>query len=92
MRFVSQILQKKAKHKKLREERDREYRIIEDAKNILTEAIGVEIDSSQHIFLQLEEAISKFKEDFSGQEKLMEKAEKKFDNKVLEHVAQQIAI
>ena len=50
------------------------------------------MDSTQHILLQLEEAIQKFNEDSSGQEKLIEKAEKKFDNKVLEHIAQQIAI
>ena len=57
----------------------------------MTEAIGVEIYSSQHILLQLE-VVKKINEDFSGQDKLMEKVEKKFDNKVLEHIAQQIAI
>ena len=66
--------------------------IIDDAKKFLTKAIGVEVDTSQHILLKLEEAISKFNEDSSGQEKLIEKVEKKFDNKVLEHIAQQIAI
>ena len=50
------------------------------------------MDSTQHILLQLEEAVQKFNEDSSGQEKLIEKVEKKFDNKVLEHIAQQIAI
>ena len=58
----------------------------------MTEAIGVDVDSSQHILLQLEEAVNKFNEDSIGQDKLMEKVEKKFDNKVLEHIAQQIAI
>jgi phosphopantetheinyl transferase (holo-ACP synthase) len=76
----------------LRNERDREYNILESAKNIITEAIGVDIDSSQHILLQLEEAVNKFNEDITGQEKLLEKAERKFDNKVLEHIAQHIAI
>ncbi|GLJ52043.1 hypothetical protein SUGI_1106800 [Cryptomeria japonica] len=33
-----------------------------------------------------------FNEDSSGEEKLIERTEKKFDNKVLEHIAQQIAI
>ena len=42
--------------------------------------------------IQLEEAVHKFNEDTSGQEKLIEKAENKFDNKVLEHIAQHIAI
>ena len=54
---------------------------------ILTEVIGVQVDTSQHILFQLEEAIQKFNEDSSGQEKLIEKSEKKFDNKVLEHIA-----
>ena len=58
----------------------------------MTEAIGVDVDSTQHIFLQLEEAVNKFNEDSLGQDKLMEKAKKKFDNKVLEHIAQQITI
>ena len=71
---------------------DREYKIIDDAKNILTEAIGVEVDTSLHILLKLEEAFSKFNEDTNGQENLIEKVENKFDNKVLEHIAQQIAI
>jgi hypothetical protein len=92
MRLVSQLLQKKAKQKQLREERDREFRIIESAKNILTESIGVDVDSSQHILLKLEEVVRKFNEDSSGQNKLIEKVENKFDNKVLEHIAQQITI
>ena len=92
MRLVSQLLEQKAKQKQLREERDREFRIIESAKNILTEAIVVDVDSSQQILLQLEETVNKFNEDSIGQDKLMEKANKKFDNKVLEHIAQQIAI
>ena len=79
---------KKAKHQKLKEERDKEYKIIDDAKNILSEAIGVEIDSSQHILLQLAEAVKKFNDDSNGQENLIEKAKKKFDGKVLEHIAQ----
>lgn len=57
MRQASQLLEKKARHKKLKLERDREYKIIESAKNIITEAIGVEVDSTEHILVQLEEAI-----------------------------------
>ena len=92
MRLISQLLEQKARQKQMRHERDKEYNIIESAKNIITEAIGVEVDSTQHILIQLEEAVHKFNEDTSGQEKLIEKAEKKFDNKVLEHIAQHIAI
>ena len=87
MQTVGELLQKKAKQQKLKEERDKEYKIIDDANNILSEAIGAEMDSSQHILLQLAEAVQEFNEYPSGQEKLIEKAEKKFDGKVLEHIA-----
>ncbi|GLJ10096.1 hypothetical protein SUGI_0122060 [Cryptomeria japonica] len=56
------------------------------------DALGIRVDPSQHILLQLEEAVNRFNEDSSGEEKLIERTEKKFDNKVLEHIAQQIAI
>ena len=51
MMMMSQLLEKKAKQKKLRSERDKEYTIIENARNIIVEAIGVEVDSTQHILL-----------------------------------------
>ena len=51
MRLASQLLEKKARQKQLRVERDREYRIIENFKNIVTKAIGVDVDSTQHILL-----------------------------------------
>ncbi|GLJ26565.1 hypothetical protein SUGI_0514850 [Cryptomeria japonica] len=57
-----------------------------------SDALGIKVDPSQHILLQLEEAVNRFNEDSSGEEKLIERTEKKFDNKVLEHIAQQIAI
>ena len=44
-----ELLQKKAKQKRLREERDKEFKIIEDAKNIIVEALSIEFDSSQPI-------------------------------------------
>ena len=53
----------------------------------MTEVIGVEVDTSQHILFQLGDAFQKFNEDSIGQEKIMEKVENKFDNKVLEHIA-----
>ena len=92
MMQISQLLEKKAKQKQLKSERDREYTIIGNARDIIAEAIGVEVDSTQHILLQLEEAVQKFNDDSFGKEKLIEKAEKKFDNKVLGHIAQHIAI
>ncbi|GLJ43345.1 hypothetical protein SUGI_0900360 [Cryptomeria japonica] len=92
MRLISQMLEQKAKQKQLRSERDREFNIINGAKTILTDALGIKVDPSQHILLQLEEAVNRFNEDSSGEEKLIERTEKKFDNNVLEHIAQQIAI
>ena len=60
--------------------------------NILSEEIGIEVDSSQPIVYQLAEAIHKFNEDIDGQDKLVKKAEKIFNNKVLEHISQQMVI
>ncbi|GLJ15942.1 hypothetical protein SUGI_0263460 [Cryptomeria japonica] len=87
MRLISQLLEQKEKQKQLRSERDREFNIINGAKTILTDALGIKVDPSQHILLQLEEAVNRFNEDSSGEEKLIERTEKKFDNKVLEHIA-----
>ena len=67
MRLASQLLEKRARQKQLWSERDKEYRIIESAKNIITKAISVEVDCTQHILTQLEEAIQKFNEDSLGQ-------------------------
>ena len=92
MQTFGELLQKKEKKQRLREERDKEFKIIEDAKNILAEAIGIEVDSSQPILYQLEKVVHKFNEYLDGQDKLLQKEEKKFENKVLEHIAQQIAI
>ncbi|GLJ07187.1 hypothetical protein SUGI_0060910 [Cryptomeria japonica] len=86
------LLEQRAKQKQLRSEREREFNIINGAKTILTDALGIKVDPSQHILLQLEEAVNRFNEDSLGEEKLIERTEKKFDNKVLEHIAQQIAI
>ena len=92
MMMISQLLEKKAKKKQLRSERDKEYTIIENARNIIVEATCVEVDSTQHILLQLEEVVQKFNEYSSRQENLIKKVEKKSDNKVLKHISQQIAI
>ena len=79
---------KKSKQQWLREERDKEFKIIEDAKNILAEAIGIEVDSTQPILHQLVEEVQNFNEDTYWYKKLVKKAEKKFENKVLEHITQ----
>ena len=46
MQTFGELLQKKAKEKRLRKERGKEFKIIKDAKNISAEAVGIEIDSS----------------------------------------------
>ena len=51
IRMISQLLENKARQKHLRLERDKEYTIIENAQNIIIEAIGVEVDSTQHFLL-----------------------------------------
>ena len=76
----------------MREERKKEFKILEDAKNILTQALGTKVDSSQPILFQLVEVVQKFNEEIDGQDKLIEKSKKKFENKVLEHIDQQIVI
>ena len=50
----------------MRGERDREYKIIDDAKNILSKGIGIEVDTSQPILLHLAETVQKFNEDTGG--------------------------
>ena len=51
MRLISQLIEKKARQRQLRSGRDKEYRIIESAKDIITEAIGIDVDSTQHILI-----------------------------------------
>lgn len=90
MQTFGELQQKKAKQKILREERNKEFKIIEDEKNILVEALNIEVDTSQPILIQLAKVVHKFNEDVNGQDKLLQRAEKKFENKVLEHIAQKI--
>ena len=47
----------KAKQQRLREDIDKEYKIIKDAKNILIKEIGIEINSFQPILYQLVEVV-----------------------------------
>ena len=92
MQTFRELLQKKAKQQTLREERDKEFKITEDAENILAEALAIEVDTSQPILYQMVEAVQNYSEDLDGQDKLLQKVEKKFKNKVLELIAQQISI
>ena len=58
----------------------------------MAEALGIDVDTSQPILYQLEEAVQKYNEDLDGHDNLLQKVEEKFDNKFLEIIAQQIAI
>ena len=71
MHIFGELLQKKERQQRLREERNKEFKILEDAKNILTQALSTEVESSQPILFQLVEAVHKFNEDLDGQEKLL---------------------
>ena len=53
MKIFGELLQKKSKKQRLKEERNKEFKIIKDAKNILAGAIGIEVDTSQPILYQL---------------------------------------
>ena len=66
--------------------------MLEDAKNILADALSTKVDTSLPILVQLAKVVQKFNEDMNGKEKLLERAEIKFENKVLELVAHNIAI
>ena len=92
MNIIGELLQKKDKKKKLREEKSGENQVLEDVKNILVDALSIEIDSTKPILDQLEKVVQKFNEDLNGQYKLPQRAKRKIENKVLEQVAQKIAI
>ena len=57
MHIVGELLQKKAKQQRLRGERNRENQVLEDAKNILADALSTKVDPSQPILSQLEEVV-----------------------------------
>ena len=76
----------------MREEKNKEFKILEDAKNIFSQAIGTKIDTSQPILFQLVDVVQKFNKDMDGQEKLLQRVEKKFENKVLEKITKKIYI
>lgn len=49
MNIMSELLQKRAKHHKLREEKNRETQVLEDVKNIFVDALSTEVDSTKPI-------------------------------------------
>ena len=53
MHIFGELLQKKDKKHRLRDERNKEFQVLEDAKNILAKALNIEVDTSQPILVQL---------------------------------------
>lgn len=92
MHVVGELVQKKAKQYRLREEKNKENQVLEDAKSILGDALHTEVDTTKPILVQLAKFIQKFNEDLNGKEKLLQKEKNKFENKLLELVALKIAI
>ncbi|GLJ49406.1 hypothetical protein SUGI_1045760 [Cryptomeria japonica] len=65
---------------------------IEEDINLDKEIVIPQIDLNTTSIDEMRLISQIFNEDSSGEEKLIERTKKKFDNKVLEHIAQQIAI
>lgn len=63
-----------------------------DIKGIFIEALDIEINENQPIMDQLVDIVHKYNVDTDGQDKLLLKAEKKFEHKILEIVSGKIAI
>lgn len=91
MEVLGELLKRRAKQQKLRAENKRN-KVLTDIKGIFLDALDINIDESQQIMDQLVELVHKYQVDTEGQEKLLLKAERKFENKVLEKISKKIAI
>ena len=91
MDILGELWKKRAKQKMLRVERNRR-KVLEDIKDIFLDTLSLEVNEKVPIIDQLINIVYKFNEDTNGKEKLLMKAERKFENKVLENIAQNITI
>ena len=66
--------------------------MLKDIKGIFIDALDIQINEKDPILDQLVYFVQKFNEDGQGQDKLLQRVEKKFENKVLQNVASKIAI
>ena len=57
MHIFGELLQNKARKQRLREERNKEFKFLKDAKNILSQELGTKIDSSQPILFQIVDVV-----------------------------------
>ena len=92
MNTLGEPLQKRAKQHKLREEQRKKTQVLKDIKDIFKNASSFEVDNIQPIIDHLTKIVQKFNKDLNGQDKLLQRDERKFENRVLEQVAQKIAI
>ena len=63
--------------------------MIED---IFLDVLDIEINAKDSILDQIVDIVHKFNKDTQGQEKLLQKVERKFENNILENVASRITI
>lgn len=84
-------MEEKRKAMMLRAKRDRR-KVLKDIKEIFIDTLSIEVNDKVHIIDQLIDTVHKFNEDIDGQDKLLMKVERKFENKVLENVALKIPI
>jgi len=65
--------------------------VLEDIKGIFIDTLTIEVDEKKAILGQLD-IVHKFNEDLNGQEKILQREERKFENNFFDKVAQKIAI
>ena len=91
MDILGELWKKRGKLQMLRAERYRS-KVLEDIKVIYVDALSIEVNDKVPIIDQLINGVHKFNEDTDELEKLLMKYERKFENKVLENIAQKIEI
>jgi hypothetical protein len=87
MDTLGELWKKRARRQKLRVERKQRNQVLEDIKGIFYDALNIEVDEKQPILDKLVDIVHKYNEELNGQEKLLQRVERKFENKVLEKVA-----
>ena len=91
MEILSEIWMKRAQKRKLNAKRDR-GKVLEDIKDIFLDVMQIEINNKTPIIKKLVDIVHKFNKDIDGEVKLLQRVERKFENKILENVAKKIAI
>lgn len=87
MDALGELWKKRARQQKIREEMKKKNQVLEDIKWIFVDGLSIEVDEKQPILDQLLEILYKYNEELNGKNKLLQRVDKKFENKVLEQVA-----